>query len=127
MVDKKTLRNFGFLMAGVLFVIALLPLLKGKSPALWAAGVGVLFFLPGLIAPRILDLPYRWWMKLGHVLGYINTRIILGLIFFLLITPLGIFLRITGRSQVKRHFDKNASTYRVHSLKRDHKHMERQF
>lgn len=127
MTDKKTLRSFGFLMAGVLIIIASIPVIKGNSPVWWFAAIGILFFVPGVLAPRVLDMPYRAWMKIGHVLGYINTRIILGLIFFLIITPIGFFLRLSGKSQIKRNFDKNAASYRVVSTKRDHKHMERQF
>ena len=127
MTDKKTLRNFGFLMAGVLILIAAIPVIKGNPPTWWAASIGVLFFVSGAIAPRILDMPFRAWMKLGHVLGYINTRIILGLTFFFVLTPIGIVLRILGISQIRLKIDKNATTYRVVSNRRDRKHMERQF
>ena len=127
MTDKKTLRNFGFLMADVLTLIAAIPVIKGNPPAWWAASIGILFFISGVIAPRILDMPFRAWMKLGHVLGYINTRIILGLIFFFVLTPIGIVLRILGISQIRLKIDKNATSYRVVSNRRDHKHMERQF
>jgi hypothetical protein len=66
-------------------------------------------------------------MALGAVLGWVNTRVILGLIFFGLITPMGLAFRLAGRDPMQRAFDPKATTYRVPRTPRPGAHMLRQF
>lgn len=56
---------------------------------------------------------YRVWMGLAQVLGWINTRIVLGLVYFALITPTALVLRLLGKDPLNRCYDKAAKTYRV--------------
>jgi hypothetical protein len=67
------------------------------------------------------------WMKLGQVLGWINTRIILGLVFFILFAPVALLLRILGKDPLHRKLDDKASTYRVDSEKLPRERMEKPF
>jgi hypothetical protein len=66
-------------------------------------------------------------MALGAILGWVNTRIILGVVFFGLITPMGIALRLAGRDPMQRALDANATTYRVRRVPRPGTHLLRQF
>lgn len=127
-IQTKTLRDFGLLLAGAMMVYCVWPWLwRGESARLWAGGIGGLLGGIGLVAPALLKHPYKGWMAIGHVLGWINTRIILGVIFFGLITPMGVIMRLFGWDSMRRAFLKDAQSYRVIREPRSRAHMTRQF
>ena len=77
------------------------PLLQGKSPS-WPWGVlSLLVLFLAWMAPKSLTPIVKVWLLLGHVMGYINTRLILAVIFFVFITPVALFFRLTGRDMLK--------------------------
>jgi Saxitoxin biosynthesis operon protein SxtJ len=131
-VDHKTnikeLRNFGLLVGGVFSVIGLWPmLLRGEPLRLWAVIIGTLLILLGSLVPTWLAPIHRGWMWVGHVLGWINTRIILGVIFYGLITPFGIVFRLLGKDTMRQTFSDASPTYRVNRQPRPRTHMKFQF
>ncbi|MDH4079259.1 MAG: SxtJ family membrane protein [Nitrospira sp.] len=124
----KELRQFGFIVGGVFSVIGLWPtVFRGESPRLWAMILGCLLIVLGAIAPLYLKQVHRGWMKIGHVLGSINTRIILGIIYYLLITPMGIVMRLMGKDPMRRAVGGKVDTYRVIRSVRPRHHMRNQF
>ena len=126
--QAKELRNFGLLVGGVFSVIGLWPmLLRGEPLRLWAVIVGSLLILLGSVIPRWLAPIHKGWMGVGHVLGWINTRIILGVIFYGLITPIGIVFRMLGKDTMRQSFSDHSSTYRVNRQPRPRSHMKFQF
>lgn len=128
-VTAKQLRSFGLLVGGIFLSISLWPLVFRSDPLrLWAAGLAGGLITPALVFPYLLSPVYRVWMKIGMVLGWINTRIILGLIFYSVFTPLGLFRRLVlKRDALQRHFDPEAETYRVVRERRPSSHLQRQF
>ncbi len=81
----------------------------------------------GARVPRGLA-PIHWvWMRLAEILGRINTRLLLSMVFFLLVTPMGMAMRLFGKVPMRRGFDREAETYRVVRRPRSPKHMTRQF
>lgn len=95
-------RKFGVLGAVVFGLIAFWPLWPLHPPrAEWLLGAGV-WLLVALIFPLGLRPLYRLWMGLGHVLGWINARIILALVFFCVVTPIGWLLRLVGKDPLRR-------------------------
>jgi hypothetical protein len=111
----------------IVFFGLLLPWLFGKPWPSWpwvAAGV---FAVAGLVLPAVLRPVFYVWMMLGHVLGWINTRIILGLVFFLMFAPIALLLRILGKDPMHRKHDDKAGTYRVASEKLPRERMEKPF
>jgi len=127
-ITKTTLRQFGLLVGGVFLLIGLFPFVWRQDPMrVWAVGLGTLLAATGLAAPGLLREPYRGWMFVGHVLGWINTRIILGVLFYGLITPMGLFMKLTGRDPMRRGFDPEATTYRVTRPPRPATHMKNMF
>ena len=82
--DKQELRKFGLIFAGMFILIfgLLLPWIWDKPSPRWPWIVAAVFIAAALAVPMMLGPVYRLWMKIGHVLGWINTRIILGLVFF---------------------------------------------
>lgn len=126
--DRVELRNFGLIVGGIFGVIGLWPaIVRGQDVRLWAVGLAGALILPALLAPRVLAPAHRVWMTLGSALGWVNTRLVLGVIFFGLITPMGLVFRLAGRDLLQRAFDPKATTYRVPKKPRAGAHMLRQF
>jgi hypothetical protein len=125
--DTKQLRSFGFMVGGVFILIGLWPLIRGEGPRLWALIVGGLLVIPAAIFPRSLEYAYRAWMAVGHILGWINTRIILSVIFGLIITPFGIVRRWFGPDTMRRKIAVEPNSYRQRRDPRPASHMKRQY
>jgi Saxitoxin biosynthesis operon protein SxtJ len=125
---RRQLRDFGLLVGGIFGVIGLWPLLwRQQSPRLWAVTLAVVLVLPALVAPRVLTPAYRAWMKLAEVLAWINTRIVLGVVFYGVVTPIGLVMRLAGHDPMRRRFDQGGESYRVRCTPRPASHMMRQF
>ena len=126
--EKKQLRHFGLIVGGIFAAIGLWPVLfRAQGPRLWALALAVALVVPALVLPRSLTYVHRGWMAVGEALGWINTRIILSVIFYALVTPMGILMRRFGRDPMQRRFEPDATTYRVPKSSRTAAHMTRQF
>lgn len=124
----KELRQFGLLVGGVFAVIGLWPVVfRGESPRLWAMVLGGLLIVLGGTVPQSLKQVHQGWMKVGHVLGAINTKIILGIVYYGLITPMGLAMRFMGKDPMHRVLAEKATTYRVVRAPRSPQHMRNQF
>ena len=126
-VSTKQLTSFGFLVGGIFAVLGLGPLLFGKDMRPWAVILAGTLLFCATLAPRSLAPVQRVWMKIGHVLGSINTKIILTVTFFGLFVPMGFVMRLTGKDPMRRRYAPEANTYRVQSSPRPGSHMLRQF
>lgn len=128
-VENKELRHFGIITGTILAILfgAVLPWLFDHAFSLWPWIVGSVLILWALIHPTSLRWVYHGWMTLGHVLGWINTRIILGFVFYLIVLPTGIITRLFSRDPMKRRFNRDSETYRILSSKLIKNHFERPF
>ncbi|HEB99075.1 MAG TPA: sxtJ [Thiotrichales bacterium] len=127
--SDRTLRGFGLLagvLTGLVFGIAL-PLLLDRPLPAWPWILGGTLALAGLARPALLGPVYRIWMALGAALGWVNTRLLLGLVFYGLVLPIGLLLRLLGKDPLARGFATNLTSYRVPSRKPDRRHFERPF
>jgi len=126
--QNRRLRHFGLIVGGIFAVMGLWPVvLRAAAPRLWALGLAVVLVVPALVLPRSLTYVYRIWMAAAEILGWINTRIILSIIFFGIATPMGIIMRRFGRDPMRRRYEPDATTYRVPKPSRPATHMMRQF
>lgn len=127
-IEVKQLRSFGFLVGGIFALLGVWPVVfRGEDLRWWAVILAVALIAPALILPKSLGPVYRVWMKIGHVLGLVNTRIILTLVFYGLFTPIGLVMRLLGKDPMHRQFEPDAETYRVIRSTRPATHMLRQF
>ena len=109
--EKNRLRKFGITMGIAFLVIAVLILLKHRhSPRLFFA-LSAVFFAAGFIFPLALKPVYSIWMRIGFILGWINTRLILAVIFYLVFAPVGLFMRIFRIDLLDRKLEKNKMSY----------------
>lgn len=119
-IDKKTLRNFGLTFFIVFGIIAGYVYWKGHSGWPWFVGGSGVFLILGLFLPFILKPFYKVWMMLAFLLGWVMTRVILTLTFFLMFIPMGFVLRMLGKDLLDEKIDKNARTYwRKHEVGSD--------
>ena len=97
-ISKKQLREFGLLIGFgfPLFIGWLIPALAGHDFKEWTLWFGFLGLIIGLTSPRLLYFPYKFWMKLGATLGWVNSRIILGLIYIIVLLPISFVMRLIG-------------------------------
>jgi Saxitoxin biosynthesis operon protein SxtJ len=127
-VAKKDLRNFGLLVGAVFSIIGIWPLLlRGDKLRFWAIGLGGALIVLGVLMPGVLTPVHRAWMQLGHILGWVNTRILLGIVFYALITPMGILFRLMGKDIMRQTVAHDSPTYRVLRKPRLKGHMKYQF
>ena len=124
----KELRSFGLTIGAVVCLIGLWPLVfRGETPQSWVLFIAAAFIIQAVFLPKSLAPIHRIWIIIGSTLGWINTRIILGLGFYGIFTPLGWLMRMVGKDPMRRRFDSETPTYRVTRLPRKGSHMQRQF
>jgi hypothetical protein len=124
------LRKFGLMVGGVFVVLSMFFLWRHKSWYWWLLVPGIPLVVLGLIAPRTLKWVNVVWMTLAIMLGTAVSTILLSLLFYLVVTPIGLLARTTGQDFLSRKLEASAVTYwirrDVSKRKPPHKH-EQQF
>jgi hypothetical protein len=115
-MNNQELRNFGFITgAFVAFLFGLLlPWFFVSSIPLWPWVISAILLLSALLLPSLLAPVYKIWMHVGHALGWVNTRIILGVIYYVLLLPIGLLMRLFGKDPMTRKLNRGeALSYRI--------------
>ena len=94
--SKKDIRSFGITMGIILFIISFILFYYGKSSYQITIYAGIGFIGLGVIIPFVLKPVYILWMTFAVILGWVMTRVILGVVFYLIITPIGLITRFIG-------------------------------
>tara|TARA_B100000401_G_C52738804_1_gene687215 strand:- start:74 stop:460 length:387 start_codon:yes stop_codon:yes gene_type:complete len=102
-------KSFGIVFFIVFLIIALYPMIKDGDIRLWSLILSLIFLILGLINSIILTPLNRLWFKFGIFLGKIVSPIILGIIFFLVVTPTGLLLRLFGKDVINLKYNNNNS------------------
>ncbi len=110
-LDNKTLKRYGVTMFVALVIIGTILLVKHKPGFVWLYAAGGMFLISGITIPSSLKQVYIAWMKLAFVLGWINTRIILALMFYLVFTPIGLAMKLFGKDLLDRKIEKDKQSY----------------
>ena len=123
-------REFGLIVGGVLLLLSLWWLYRGKFPGvssiMWPVGAALI--LLGLVFPQALVWPNRGWLALAEVLSFVTTRIILAFVFFMVVTPIGFIKRLFGWDPLHRRAGASDSYWQPYSERQqDPRHYEKMF
>lgn len=127
-LDRKGLRQFALVSSGVIVGLfgLLLPWLLNRDWPVWPWILAAILVAFGFIAPMTLRHVYKRWMQFGLILSMVTTPIIMGLVFYLMITPIGLIRRLLSDDPLARNFH-DGESYRVPCKKTPAKNMERPF
>ena len=127
-IANRQLRSFGLIVGACFSAIGLVPLIYGgRGIRTWAVSVGGALIITALFAPALLKPVHRWWMRLAEVLAWVNTRLILLVVYYVVIVPIAGLLRISGRDPLGLKLSAEETSYRVVRAKRPASHMLRQY
>ena len=119
-------RSFGLLFFIVFLIVALWPLKYEEDIRLWSLVLSIIFFILGILNSQLLTPLNKLWFKFGMFLGSIVSPIVMGIVYFLVVTPTGVFMRLLGKDLLKTSKVKNVSTYWIKRHKQ-HSTMKKQF
>jgi hypothetical protein len=110
-IEGSSDRSFGVVFAVVFLIVALWPLLQGAGPRWWAVAVAAAFALVAGLKPVLLAGLNRWWIKLGVLLGKIVSPIALGILFYVVLVPIGLLMRAFGKDPLRLKREAASQTY----------------
>ena len=127
--STKELRDFGLITGGLFALLfgLFFPWLRSHRFPLWPWILCAALAGSALRRPQLLKYVFAGWNRLGLVLGWINSRIVLSVIFYLVIVPMGLLVRLIGRDPMARAVDPDAASYRVPSFRAPVENMEKPF
>ena len=102
-------RSFGIVFFIVFLLIALYPLTYSQDIRIWSGIISIIFLVLGLFNSKILTPLNKLWFKFGIFLGKIISPIIMGIIFFLVVTPIGLLMRLLGKDLINLKYNNNKS------------------
>lgn len=128
-LDRAGLRRFALSTGGIIAALfgLVFPWVLERAYPLWPWLIGGGLVAWGVIAPGSLRPVYRAWMRFGLSMNQVMNPLILGLVYFAVITPIALFFRLIGRDTMMRKFDRGTASYRVPSNRRTKDHLEKPF
>ena len=102
-------RSFGIVFFIVFLLIALYPLSYSKEISFWSLIISLIFLILGLLNSKILTPLNKLWFKFGIFLGKVVSPLIMGIIFFLVVTPIGLIMRLFGKDVLNLKYNNNKS------------------
>jgi hypothetical protein len=110
-IEGSSDRAFGLVFAVVFLIIAGWPVISGETPRWWAGVLAAIFGVIALLRPAMLAGLNRQWLKLGILIGRAVSPVVLGVLFYSFMTPLGILLRISGKDPLRLRRDEKSDSY----------------
>ena len=102
-------KSFGIVFSVVFLLISIYPLINNENIRYWSLIIALVFLILGLLNSKILTPLNKIWFKFGIFLGSIVSPVIMGIIFFLVVTPIGLIMRLLGKDLLNLKFNKNNS------------------
>ena len=102
-------RSFGIVFFVVFLLVALYPLINGEELRIWSLVISFIFLILGILNSKILSPLNKLWFKFGIFLGKVISPIIMGIIFFLVVTPIGFIMRLLGKDVLNLKYSNNKS------------------
>ena len=118
-------KSFGIVFFLVFFLIAFYPMINGGEPRLWSLGISAIFLILGLLNSKILNPLNKIWFKFGILLGKIISPLVMIIIFFIVVTPIGLLMRILKKDLLNLKFQ-NTDSYWIEKIEPKSK-MKNQF
>jgi len=109
--EKSSEKSFGITFSIVFLIFALYPVINSEGLRVWALIISTIFFSLAIIFPKALKMPNNLWFRFGLVLGSILAPIVMIFIYYSVILPTGILVRISGKDLLKLKSDKNIKSY----------------
>ena len=103
-------RSFGIVFFAVFLFIALYPITYSEDIRIWSLIISFIFIILGLLNSKILTPLNKLWFKFGVILGKIISPIIMGIIFFLVVTPIGLIMKVLGKDLLRLKYNKKDNT-----------------
>ena len=104
-------RSFGIVFFVVFLLISLYPITYNEDIRIWSLIISFIFIILGLLNSKILTPLNKLWFKFGVILGKIISPIIMGIIFFLVVTPIGLIMKVLGKDLLRLKYNKKDNTY----------------
>ena len=104
-------RNFGLVFFIVFLIVSTWPLTNEEPVRIWSAIISLVFLILGLMNSKLLTPLNKLWFKFGMILGAIVSPIVMGVVFFLVVTPIGLIMKIMGKDLLNKKYDKKKRTY----------------
>ena len=111
-------RSFGIIFFIVFLIIAIYPILNEGNLRIWSLAISIIFFILGIINSNILNPLNIIWFKFGILLGKIISPIVMGIIFFLIVTPTGLFMRFLKKDLLRLKYNKESSYWIEKTMQR---------
>ena len=116
-VKTSSNRSFGLVFFFVFLIISLWPLLNEGPVRIWSIVIAIIFLILGLLNSKLLTPLNILWFKFGMFLGFIIAPIVMGIIFFLVITPTGLIMKTMGKDLLNNKYDKKKASYWINRVK----------
>lgn len=110
-IEGSSDRSFGIVFAVVFAIIGLWPLISGAEIRLWSLAIAAGFLVVALLRPRVLAPLNRLWMRFGLLLSKVVNPVIMGLLFYVTVTPMGLIMRALGKDLLRLRFEPGAKSY----------------
>ena len=110
-------RNFGLVFFIVFLIVSIWPLTYDEPVRIWFAIISSIFLILGLMNSKLLTPLNKLWFKFGMILGAIVSPVVMGVVFFLVVTPIGLIMKIMGKDILNKKYDKKKKTYWISRYK----------
>ena len=110
-IKISTNRNFGLVFFIIFVIVSLWPLTYEGPIRIWTVIISLVFLILGFMNSKLLTPLNKLWFKFGMILGAIVVPVVMGVVFFLVVTPIGLVMKIMGRDLLNKKYDKKKRTY----------------
>ena len=110
-IKMSSNRSFGIVFFFVFLIISLWPLINENPLRVWSIFIAIIFLILGLINSKLLTPLNILWFKFGRLLGFIVPPIVMGIVFFVVVTPTGLIMKIIGKDLLNNKYNKNNKSY----------------
>ena len=110
-INISSNRSFGLVFFVIFLIVALWPLKNEEDIRLWSLVISIIFFILGVLNSKLLTPLNKLWFKFGILLGSIVSPFVMGIIYFAVVTPIGVLMRLLGKDLLRTSKIKNTSTY----------------